>query len=511
MRSIAELFKGRDDVHGYYGLLETKPSDRGKRTGQAATKRQPVTEELWQQHLTGKQRLGIVPVCKNSKVWWFCIDVDHYQDPTLLEKLATKISETGLPLVMTRSKSGGPHLWCFLSEQLDAAVARTIAHVWAKRLDLPEGHVDIFPAQGNVMDVGNWMNMPYFGDQCHGAGEDGKQNQTLAEFEEYANTRLTDPNDIKSDKKEAQKATSKRTKRGTGKGSQLPPCIDHFLEDGINEGGRNNVITHFGVVYKNAYPDDWEEKVREVNSEHCDPPLPRDDMRNITRSVKTRELGYMCDKVKEAGGICDIVACKKRTFGVGQGSAIDEDGEVDLEQFPLTSITKIDGEKPMMRVTSKLNVTFMLTPTELLNHMKFRDAFYTHTLIALPRMKDDEWGEMLNAFREKVNTQAAAPDTQMGERVISQFRLFAARSNTDTLELALQRGLPYYSNRTITFRGDDFMQLIDRSLKLERERCWAYMDGHGCKMVDHGKEKLWEYTVPESVELWFNPYEGEQA
>jgi hypothetical protein len=80
MRSISDLFKGRDDVHGYYGLLSTKPTERGKRTGKAATRRLPVTPELWQAHLEGRERLGIVPVLRDGTCWWFCIDVDHYQE-----------------------------------------------------------------------------------------------------------------------------------------------------------------------------------------------------------------------------------------------------------------------------------------------------------------------------------------------------------------------------------------------------------------------------------------------
>lgn len=506
MRSISDLFRGRDDVHGSYGLLGTKPTDRGKRTGQAATKRQPVTPELWQAHLDGVSRLGIVPVQKTGTVWWFCIDVDHYQESGLLEEIADKISVIGLPLVITKSKSGGAHLWCFLLTAMDAGKARAVAQAWAKRLGLPNEHVDIFPAQGNVLDVGNWMNMPYFGAQCHGAGEDGKQDQTLAEFEQFANERLTDPNDIKGDAKASASKPTARKPTGTAKesSSPLPPCMEHYMEDGIPEGGRNNVITHFGVVFKKAYPDDWEERLQDVNKESCDPALGRDDMKNILRSVKTRDMQYLCNKVRDAGGICDKVACKKREFGI-RGAGFD------AGEFPIDSITKIDGEEPMYRVKSKDEKTITVTGDELASFPKFRIAFLKRADHALPRMKDDEWSDILNDLFDRMPTLDAAPDTQMGERVWAQFKSFATRSNTDNLELALTRGLPFYENRTITFRGDDFMQLIDRSLKLEREKCWAYMEGKKCVMTDYGKEKLWQFTVPEGEELWFNPFEGEQA
>lgn len=502
MRNISDLFKGRDDVHGYYGLLGNADPNRGKRTGQVATRRHPVTAELWQSHLEGVNRLGIVPVMKDATCWWFCIDVDHYQESGLLPLIAARIAKLGLPLVMTKSKSGGCHLWCFLLKPMDAMSARKVAMAWAKRLELPEGHIDFFPIQGDVLDVGNWMNMPYFGKQCHGAGEDGLQDQTLEEFLQYANERITDPDDLKHVAKV--KGSAKASARKPKEKKPLPPCIEHYLEDGIQEGGRNNVITHFGVVFKRAYPDDWMEKVQEVNAEQCDPPLPREDMTNILRSVKTREIQYLCNKVREAGGICDKVECKKREFGI-KGSGID------TGDFPIDSITKIKGEKPMYKIVTDMGLTMTLDVDQVTEFVKFRKAFWAYADFMLPRMKDDEWGEILNSYAEKMESVEAAPDTQMGERVLAQFKSFAARANTDTLELALTRGLPFYENRTITFRGDDFMQIVDRSLKLEREKTWTYMRDFGCTQVAHGKETLWRYTVPEAVELWFNPYEGDQA
>ena len=55
------LFQGQTEGYGTYELPgEAKPGV--KHTGKAITKRGKVTEELWQDHLEGKQGIGIVPI-----------------------------------------------------------------------------------------------------------------------------------------------------------------------------------------------------------------------------------------------------------------------------------------------------------------------------------------------------------------------------------------------------------------------------------------------------------------
>jgi hypothetical protein len=498
MRSISDLFKGRDDVHGYYGLLGSKPTDRGKRTGEAATRREPVTPELWDLHLSGKQRLGIVPILKNGTCWWFCIDVDHYQETGLHEEIAARIKELSLPLVMTRSKSGGAHLWCFLTAPMNAADAIAAANSFKKRLALPDDHVDIFPAQANAEDVGNWMNMPYFGDLCHGTGPDGGADLTLKQFEEYANSMAVAPGDIGV----ASRSTKKTARRKSE--SELPPCIEHVMAEGcVPEGFRDNFITHVAIVFKRAYPDDWTEKVQDFNQEYCDPPLDRAAVRKTVNSVKAKDFGYMCDKVSAI--YCDKTECKTRDYGL-KGP--------DNNDIAVDSMEKIEGEQPIYRL-SMYGKKFTIDLDTLFNYQLFRKAVLGATNKFLTNMKNDEWASICQGLLDLANYHDAAPDTQMGERVVQNFKRFASGATTESLDAALTRGLPYYSeaNKHIIFRGDDFMQLVDRNLKLSREMTWVYMQQAGCVQnnftVGEKKEKLWCFIV--EGDLWFDPSEGERA
>jgi hypothetical protein len=139
MRSFASLFAGRDDACGRYGSLTgVQPSQRGKIASKARSVHEHVTPASYEQHLAGVERLGIIPVMKDGTVNWFCLDVDYYELGAGFHKsLAEAIRDAGLPLVMTRSKSGGAHLWCFLEKPIHAKEAHEAAKAFTEKLNLP--------------------------------------------------------------------------------------------------------------------------------------------------------------------------------------------------------------------------------------------------------------------------------------------------------------------------------------------------------------------------------------
>jgi len=107
IQEFIDLFKGLDIAYGEYFLNGDRDSKTGKTKGQAITKRGPVTEELFRKHLNGEINLGIIPINKENKCSWGCIDVDKYNldHKALIEKFRYK----KYPLVPYRSKSGGVH------------------------------------------------------------------------------------------------------------------------------------------------------------------------------------------------------------------------------------------------------------------------------------------------------------------------------------------------------------------------------------------------------------------
>ena len=108
VKKFKSIFYGLDRAYGQYksdGQLVN-----GKAGGQAFIKKAPVTDQLWIDHIEGKDpSLGIIPIRDDSKCIWGCIDIDTY--PLDHKKIVRKIRELELPVVMCRSKSGGAHVF----------------------------------------------------------------------------------------------------------------------------------------------------------------------------------------------------------------------------------------------------------------------------------------------------------------------------------------------------------------------------------------------------------------
>ncbi len=510
MKSFADLFRGREDAYGTYAdVTHTQANEVGKRVGRAQTVTRANSPDLfkddpfprlYQEHLEGKRRLGIPPCLPNSKCWWFCIDVDFYQEVGLYTDIAQRIKETGLPLVMTKSKSGGIHLWCFFSEQISAAKAREMAISFRKKLKLPDKHVDIFPAQEKTGSdsVGNWVNIPYFGDACHCLGEDGEHDLTLQEFLVYANEHLQHPADLEV--KSAEKVSARK--------SGAPPCIDWMKENGVPEGYRGNAMTHFAIYARKAHGEDgWEEIAREFNDEHCQPPMDKYELKTTINSVRAHpNYAYLCNKIKPL--YCDVKECKLREYGVGGGNP---DVAIMIER-----IEKIDGEEPVYRITID-GKRFQVSLDQLYLYNSFKKAALGAINRFLPPLKQAEWEEYMSDVLQEMEVQEAAADTQMKDRVLSCFRLFAENSTiTDTtLKNAYTLGNAFFDGDKIIFQGEEFMKHVDRQLnRLPREKTWAYMRDDGTTLVeykiDNVKVKFWAWVL-DGRKLWFEPKKGKQA
>lgn len=190
---MASLFAGNMSAYGTYdaGNMSTGAGDKVEM--RARTVRSPLTEALWTAHLAGERPLGVVPIREDNTCLWGVIDIDDYSlDHAALLK---KTEALKLPLVMCRSKSGGAHLFLFVSEPVPAEWIRSRLEAWVAVLRLPK-QPEVFPKQMRIDvtngEVGNWLNMPYFG-----CGPDGDQSRrcavkpggldmTLAEFLKHA-------------------------------------------------------------------------------------------------------------------------------------------------------------------------------------------------------------------------------------------------------------------------------------------------------------------------------------
>ena len=75
-KKLLKLFAG-DNTRYLKSLLTGKDDERGKKGTDYQTIHEPLTSELWQQHLDGKIRIGLKPELEDKCVWG-CIDVDPH-------------------------------------------------------------------------------------------------------------------------------------------------------------------------------------------------------------------------------------------------------------------------------------------------------------------------------------------------------------------------------------------------------------------------------------------------
>lgn len=181
--AMSILFQGRKSAHGVF-VIDKKEGN--KVIGKAITLREDVTIEKWYSHLAGIMGIGIVPINEENYCHWAAIDYDVY--PTNYMELLIKIKDS--PFVVCKSKSGGAHLYVFLDEPVPARDVREYLMSTSAHLGL--GNKEIFPKQDMVItargDVGNWLNMPYFGDtrKCIILNNGKIEELNLDQFIEYA-------------------------------------------------------------------------------------------------------------------------------------------------------------------------------------------------------------------------------------------------------------------------------------------------------------------------------------
>ena len=122
-----KLFSGLKENFGQIKLQAKVEFDkeRNKIKPEYIWSKQTILPQHYQQHIDGKISIGIQPCTKDGKASFGCIDVDpeNYKDFNIV-LLLSYIEKYKLPLVPCRSKSGGLHIYLFLTEAISAQTMR---------------------------------------------------------------------------------------------------------------------------------------------------------------------------------------------------------------------------------------------------------------------------------------------------------------------------------------------------------------------------------------------------
>ena len=138
------LFKGRQDVYavrwekdgkgGYMPAYKVDWSDYNKHkvgggTFKDYTKKEylPFSDEAIQNHLSGKETVGVYPLLEDNTSHFIAADFDEANWKESILKLYSTLIKFEIPAYIERSRSGnGGHLWVFFEENIPAEQTRKL-------------------------------------------------------------------------------------------------------------------------------------------------------------------------------------------------------------------------------------------------------------------------------------------------------------------------------------------------------------------------------------------------
>ncbi|MEJ0092450.1 MAG: hypothetical protein WDN46_03175 [Methylocella sp.] len=395
---LAALFAGYSGAHGTHGEPVARDTD-GKMEikGTAKTLKQPVTLELWRQHVNGSRPLGIGPIDKNNECRWGSIDYDKYDDDLIA--IIARAIELELPVVPCRSKSGGLHLFVFLSEPVPARDVQIALYAMAAKLGLSGS--EIFPKQTQLLiergDLPSWMIMPYFGSTYNRklqeqVGLTGQGDAlTMEQFIRLAEQARISPDELANYRTERSsmpqgRANGSKQPASSGNFSDGPPCLQNLTANGARVGsGGNNMLTQMAVYYKKVFPNDWKNKLEEANRLFCDPPRSSSEISDMIKQYEKKPYEYKCG-TEPMYSHCNSRVCRNRPFGVGDGGG---------ERPTITGLAVLLTE-PRIWFAEVNDVRLELSTAQLIKFDLFRLACAEKIHRSFAPMKADSWSKIVD-------------------------------------------------------------------------------------------------------------------
>ena len=490
-KRFAAIFDGLKLAYGTYKIDRTKTN--GKQAGKASVVREPRTLSMWEGHLSGEgDSLGIIPINEDNCAKWGCIDVDEY--PLDHHDIVSRIRRMGLPLVVCRSKSGGAHLFLFVTEFIPAQKMQEVLKEIAAALGY--GQCEIFPKQCSLNlsrgDVGNFLNLPLF--DCEEGMrypiKDDGGSATLEEFfklhEKYAQTpEQVDSITINDDPDDPIK--------------DGPPCLQTLCKEKISEGGRNNGLFNIGCYLRKAYPDSWESQILVYNAKYLSPPLPLTEVNLVAKQLQKKDYTYKC-KDAPINSYCNSSLCKLRKHGISVG----------LAGADIANLRKYNSSPPVWFLD--VNGTPLELDTEALMLQGAFQRACVEQLNFMPRTLEKKlWEERINQLLQDMSeTDGSIVEVSEDASVSGQFYEFleefctAMQKAENREEILLRRPWPDEDKGLIYFRLKDFAAYLRKNKFFEYKshkiaQRLRDINGESCSLKIKGKAtRVWSIPAYES-------------
>jgi hypothetical protein len=479
---MLRLFIGSDVAHGRHEPV-TAGAGKVEIKSHARTVAGPATEDDWGAHLAGAAPLGVIPIRADGTCFWGCIDIDDYT--VNHAQLVVQCEQKDFPLLVCRSKSGGAHLFLFSSGPVHAAKMRSRLAAIASQLGV-EGS-EIFPKQTTGASTGNWLNMPYLGDQRVAIKRTGSA-MTLSEF-----LRVAEAQRVPLEFFEAQGSHARDDLEGA------PKCLAKVVAGGIGEGARNDTLFALGVHARKRFGREWKSKIDEWNHIYMRPPLPHDEVGNIVRSLEKRGYGYRRDN-RPICERCETTECPMRSNG----------SHIAFEQVTIVR----GGDETVWNVTLGGQV-IALPSDEVFDQTTFNKRCLARLGRCFHRMKNDEWVDLLNEAAARASILEAPPSASPHEQFRELMEEFCLNRHRGYTREDILTGRPWEDEDAGRhyFRLRDLRRFLDQMRALRGESSVALgerirsLGGDSTEIRIKGKPKhvFWVPTnvlsAPPSVEL----------
>jgi hypothetical protein len=515
---LAALFAGFRSVHGTHGEPVQRPED-GKWVIRSTAKsiKAPVTIDLWRAHVAGTRPLGIGPITEEATCRWGSIDYDVYDAD--LTRIMRRSEELGLPLVPGRSKSGGLHLFLFLTEYAPADHVQAALEAMAARLGI--GGSEIFPKQTRVLtergDNPSWMVMPYFGSTYGGklfeqvGLRPTGMELTLEEFIRAAERARIPPAELPSHTARSPEGGTQPARRATPRGDELgsggaptsssepfsdgPPCLQHLAEVGGVGSGGNSMLLMMGVYFQKRDPEGWERSLEDANVKFCSPPRSSEEMQSMIKSLRKKEYNYTC-RTEPMASHCHSRLCRGRRYGVGEAGTIPRISGLSAKRTePVIWFVDVDGDR--IEIGTEV----------LLSYTKFQIWCAEKLLRYYQPMKQNDWGLLVHEAMQNVIPVEIPPDVAAGGVIHELVEDFLTNRARGYRREDLLSGRPWENEELhrYEFRIKDLQKFLTREgIRKEdypRGRLTVQIEkwggGHGFYNLDgHGVNYWW---VPSSA------------
>jgi len=449
-------FRGLERGHGH-SELKAPVIPGEKQEAASAWVHEPTTVDHWTRHLLGTYGIGQTPIRDDGLCCFGAIDIDVYAgfDHVLL---ATKIDVFGLPLVVVRTKSGGAHLYLFLTEPAKASLVRGKLMEWAMALGY--AGVEVFPKQtrlASALDYGDWLNMPYFGAldaetpaTRYAILQSGDALRDPAAFLAHADRIAVTPASL-------ERIAAPIDERHRDLLEDAPPCLVSLASRGFGKGGRNHALFDLGVYARKRFPDDWETRVDHYNTTFMDPPLPSAEVQQIIKHLRKKDYFYRCTQ-EPIVSACNKQICLTRKYGIG---APNDDPGVTFG-----ALTKVNTEPPIW-LWDVNGYRVQLTTQELMAQTRFNARVVDELNILPTPVKPNRWAEILREKLASVTIIEAPEESTMAGRVKAYLHQFLTSKKIGTDKAAAARGQPFIEKNRVYFSSLVFHGWLKREVRFE--------------------------------------------